>query len=528
MASGKDFGAAVGVSASLGVVGAPGEDTYGTDAGAAFLFDLVTGRMLHILRPDDQLAYGQVGAKFGHSTALAKGSHVLDASLNFVIIGAPFAFILGANGGNRKTGAAYLFHAANGTQAARLVADNGAINDEFGYSVAMHGGLAVVGARKHEANGVEDAGVVYIFDCATARQLRQVAASDAQPLALFGHSISVHAQYMVVGAPRRDRVGAAYIFNIASGVQHNKLIPPAEYTAVDASFGLAVDISNGAALIGSPGVSLDTGVAHLFHNSVSASTTVTSYLSVYLPQPGDFFGRAVAIEANDMVITAPGAKSRNGFASGYAMLVDVDAGTAIQQVAPDGEASDNLGFSAAISDAGNFMIGSRVHVNAGASSSLNGAAYQFRVRPLSPPSASPLLPAAPLASGLPPVPSPLAPPATDQIFIVFGSIAAGISGILLIVMLATVIVSRRAGSRGGAVLPPPPAADSVAALTTKEAALQNNSTERIPALHDLHNTTQAWGSEMAAKGDPEVNRAPRRTRRPPQPPSEYTIVASLR
>ena len=49
------------------------------------------------------------------------------------------------------------------TQVAQLLADNGAANDQFGRSVAISDGIAVVGANQDDDKG-SDSGSVYLFE----------------------------------------------------------------------------------------------------------------------------------------------------------------------------------------------------------------------------------------------------------------------------------------------------------------------------------------------------------------------------
>ena len=61
-----------------------------------------------------------------------------------------------------STAAAY---ADLGDQLAKLLADDGAEHDHFGYSVAISGATAIVGAYLDDDNGA-DSGSAYLFDAA--------------------------------------------------------------------------------------------------------------------------------------------------------------------------------------------------------------------------------------------------------------------------------------------------------------------------------------------------------------------------
>ena len=90
------FGTAVAASAEFLVVGANGDDSYATDAGAAYLFDATTGGLLRTFNnPTPAASDG-----FGNSVAV---------SGNWVVVGAS-----GDDTGATNAGAAYLFDALSG------------------------------------------------------------------------------------------------------------------------------------------------------------------------------------------------------------------------------------------------------------------------------------------------------------------------------------------------------------------------------------------------------------------------------
>lgn len=76
-------------------------------------------------------------------------------------IGAPFADV----GGHLNQGAAYVFKEVSGTwvQDQKLVATDGATDDNYGYSVAIDGSTVLVGSSHATANGHSGAGAAYLY-----------------------------------------------------------------------------------------------------------------------------------------------------------------------------------------------------------------------------------------------------------------------------------------------------------------------------------------------------------------------------
>jgi hypothetical protein len=102
-----------------------------------------------------------------------------------------------------KSGSAYvLYHCCAWILEAKLLASDGAAYDEFGYSVSISGDYAIIGAAYDDnINGV-DAGAAYIFKRSGTNWTQEVklTASDGEDSDLFGISVSLNADYAIVGA----------------------------------------------------------------------------------------------------------------------------------------------------------------------------------------------------------------------------------------------------------------------------------------------------------------------------------------
>jgi len=107
------------------------------------------------------------------------------------------------------------------TQLAKLIAADGAANDNFGYSVAISDGIAVVGAHNDDDKG-ESSGSAYVFemsdssDATSWTQVAKLTADDGAVDDRFGVSVAISDGTIVVGAYfDSDKVsisGSAYVF----------------------------------------------------------------------------------------------------------------------------------------------------------------------------------------------------------------------------------------------------------------------------------------------------------------------------
>ena len=103
--------------------------------------------------------------------------------------------------------------ASSWTQIAKLTADDGAVNDWFGYSVSIDGDTVVIGAWKDDDKG-SNSGSAYVFTRDTAgdltsnwTQVDKLTAGDGAAEDRFGTSVSIDGDTVVIGALEGRRQG---------------------------------------------------------------------------------------------------------------------------------------------------------------------------------------------------------------------------------------------------------------------------------------------------------------------------------
>ena len=324
------FGQSVALSGATAIVGSVQDDDNGSASGSAYLFDTITGQQLFKLLADD----GAGGDQFGQSVAISGDT---------VIVGARSDI-----DGDPNVGSAYLFDITNGQQLFKLLADDGAFNDALGIAVAISGTTAIVGAAKDDDNGI-DSGSAYLFDITTGAQIAKLLADDGAADDQFGRSVAISGSMAIVGSPLDgENSGSAYLFDTTTGKQLAKLL--ADDGAPGDSFGNAVAISGITAIVGSPldnDNGTDSGSAYLF------DTNTGNQIAKLLPNDGaanEQFGHAVAISGQTAVIGAR-LDDVNGIDSGSAYLFDTANGNQIgdKLLPDDGAADDRFGWSVGIS-----------------------------------------------------------------------------------------------------------------------------------------------------------------------------------
>ncbi len=164
-AAGDDFGTTVSTAGDLNgdgyadvIVGAPGNDAGGTDAGRAYVYYGGPGADA---TADLTLTGAATGDNFGNSVSTA-GDFNGDGYVD-VIVGAPF--------NNAAAGRAYIYYGGPGVDATAdvILSYPTFAGDEFGWSVSTAGdvngdGIAdvIVGARENDAGG-SNAGRAYVY-----------------------------------------------------------------------------------------------------------------------------------------------------------------------------------------------------------------------------------------------------------------------------------------------------------------------------------------------------------------------------
>ena len=201
-----EFGYSVSLEGDRALVGARLDDNAGgTNAGAAyvFAFDGSSWNQEAKLTAAD----GAVGDRFGRSVSLS-GDRAL--------VGAP-----SWAGEKTSFGAAYVF-AFDGTdwaQEAKLTAEDGAQNDFFGGAVSIDGDRTLIGAYQDDDVGLQSGSAyVFAFDGTSWNQEIKLIADDGAFGDTFGFSVSLSGDRALIGAAEFSGFpGSAYVFSLGLG-----------------------------------------------------------------------------------------------------------------------------------------------------------------------------------------------------------------------------------------------------------------------------------------------------------------------
>ena len=286
------------------IVGAPGEDANGSNAGAAYVFERQLDgswtQAAKLLASD-----GFLSQDFGTS---------VDIDGDYAVVGAPDATV-----GFTATGKAYVYERqpdGSWVEEAVIVANDAGNNDDFGWSVAISGGRVFVGAPQEDETAA-NSGSAYLFDRqpdGSWTQTTKVWASDGTALDSFGYAVDLDGDIALAGAWLDGELGtgagAAYVYELqpdGSWPETAKLTDPMGNSGDH--FGMSLSLSGEMALIGAihdtVGTKVAAGTAHIF----AKVNGLWSWLDVAGradPVKDDHFGAAVGIHEGRMIIGIPG------------------------------------------------------------------------------------------------------------------------------------------------------------------------------------------------------------------------------
>ncbi|MCP3917435.1 MAG: hypothetical protein GY711_17960 [bacterium] len=290
-----NFGDAVAVRPDLLVVGAPNDDPgFATTYGPGRVYTFVSTAAGWVLDQRLDASDGQPGQLFGTALAIA------DTRL---LIGSPSAGV---------GGAAYVFRedAQGWVQERKLIVAGMALDADLARAVALTDTHAFLGAPRHDTRGYQS-GSVFVFERQGTQWslVVELTAAGESTNDVFGWAVAADGDTLVVGAPGNDgagwEAGAAYVFENTGGtwIQTAELVVPG--ASPRDLFGRSVAIEGDRVLVGAPAadtVGMDSGAVHAFVREPG-----WAYVATLLPtelEPLDHLGGVLAMDGARAVVGA--------------------------------------------------------------------------------------------------------------------------------------------------------------------------------------------------------------------------------
>lgn len=291
------------------------------------------------------------------------------------VVGAPFE-----NSGFGTSGAAYVFRfiGTGWIEEQKLVASDAAANDWYGKTVSISGDVIVVGSPDDDDLGnASGSAYVYRFDGSTWNEEQKLLAGDGAPNDLFGNAVAVSGDVAVIGSPQDDDAGsssgAAYVFRYTGSTwnEEQKLVGSVA-TANDLS-GEAVAVDGSLIVVGAP------------KNQAATSGPIGAYVyrfigsgwneeAVLAPASGvrsvDRYGDSVDVDGSRVAI---GASNDDDRGSAFVFRFSAGSWSLEQKIsASDGAMTDGFGSSVSLDDV--LVVGAPGDDDGGSGS---GSAYVY-------------------------------------------------------------------------------------------------------------------------------------------------------
>ncbi|GAB5380008.1 MAG: hypothetical protein Alis3KO_15520 [Aliiglaciecola sp.] len=346
-----NFGFALSVNEGKAIVGAYNDDTNGFSVGEAHVFALSEICTTNLDFGSLKFAYDlSETLKDPTPTRADRFGYSVDVQDGYVIVGSRTDETLGNN-----VGQASLYNANTGSLIINLNDPTPTFDDFFGSAVSVSEKFVVVGAPGDASLGVAS-GQAHVFDVLSGQLLNNLNSNTVSDGELFGVSVDVFGDYVLVGASRDDtlgsNIGKAYLFNARSGILVREFFDPTPTNADE--FGVAVALSGKYAFIGAhfdDSSGRNVGQVHMFRIDTGAlvytfddpSTTDTDRFGTSI----DISGDSLLVGANGDDTQAPG--------TGQAHLFSISTGQLLHTFDdPTPTYYDRFGTSVAVS--GNFVV----------------------------------------------------------------------------------------------------------------------------------------------------------------------------
>lgn len=291
-------------------------------------------------------------AEFGTSAAINDQFAVIGASRESIAAGAAYVY--------RKEGENWNF-------SQRIVANDALEMAEFGGAVKLENNLMVIAAGRSNFEGVERTGGLYVYDLTgnTWTNSAKINASDYTENALLGvnpTTLDLQDNTIVAGAPGENNwLGSVYVFEKdGNNWTETKILHP-ELTE-NATFGIGVSISGNTLIAGASGEDNGAGSAYIFQK-IDGNWEFKQRITASDPQTNAYFGNAVSIDGNQLVVGAYAEGSVGGNIAAAYIFEKNDANEWVEiQKIPSPVSAENTYFAWMCKMDGNQMAITAPHI----------------------------------------------------------------------------------------------------------------------------------------------------------------------
>jgi hypothetical protein len=321
------------------------------------------------LVPDDAQAFDHIGSAVSLSgPRLAVGSRFSD--------GADF-----------NTGAVYLWIRQAGTWVleTKLTAPAPAINDQFGYALALDGDALLVGTQTSEGGPFELKGSAQVFRSVAGRWVQEglLSPEPLSALSRFGWSVDLDGDLALVGAPTHEVdfgfSGAAWVFRRDGErwIEETLLVPQDSHE--EQLFGHDVSLSGDLAAVSGvwdSWVEFQAGAVYLFQRDDDGTWSELVKLQPDDLEGNDEFGAALALDGRRLAVGSPSDDDHGNTSGSVYVYARTALGWALEQKLTAEDAAQDEHFGQDVALSGDTLVVGAIHPEGRVP--WGGSAYVFR------------------------------------------------------------------------------------------------------------------------------------------------------
>ena len=280
--------------------------------------------------------------------------------------------VVGASRETVAAGAAYVYKLNDENQwefSQKLVAEDAVEMAEFGGSMRLENNYLAIGSGRADINGTQRAGAIYMYDLVGTNWVfvQKLVASDYSDtglLAVNPTSMDSENNTVVAGAPGTSNwEGGVYIFEREESEWVETQIIHSPEIVEFSNFGIGVSISGNFLIAGASGENNGAGAAYLYQKNENGIWDFMQRIEASDPQTNAYFGNAVSIDGNQLVVGAYAEGSEGGnIAAAYIFEQnDADEWVEIQKI-PSPVSDENTFYGWMVQMEGNQMVITAPHV----------------------------------------------------------------------------------------------------------------------------------------------------------------------
>lgn len=198
-------------------------------------------------------------------------------------------------------------------------------DDEFGYQVAVHGGIVAVSQRRNDENSKNNGGAVYVYtqDELTEQWTLNATLFDTSASVVgtigerFGTGLQVHGRTLAAGSPFGTFNGSLFLvgtvtvfkLNDQSGLWEEKAFLASAQPQTFGFFGFSLDIQDGTLVVG------ESGAFSVYEEQSDETWELRHRVLPTLANTTATFGQIVKLDGNTIAVSEPGYTLNNSLES---------------------------------------------------------------------------------------------------------------------------------------------------------------------------------------------------------------------